>query len=227
MKIFILIAYINMNTATLSRFLSNKKVLHVVSALSVLCVIGYITMGRTDSIVLYVLISIAIRAFSDNMILVLGVPLIFVNLLLVKGSKEGMTTETEGETKVVKPTNASDNDKDKDTVKSANVGKKEDFEVGRAKNGSVKIDYASTIEDAYDDLNKILGEGGIQNLTQDTKNLMKQQMDLAESMKAMTPLIKNIMPLAKQAQDMMGGMGGGKDMTQVMELAKKMASGLN
>lgn len=41
-----------------------------------------------------------------------------------------------------------------------------------------RIDYASTVEDAYDDLNKILGGNGIKQLTDDTQNLMKQQMNL-------------------------------------------------
>ena len=61
---------------------------------------------------------------------------------------------------------------------SADAAKKEDFEVGRRKNGAAKIDYASTIEDAYDDLNKILGSDGIKRLTDDTQGLMKQQMEL-------------------------------------------------
>ena len=55
----------------------------------------------------------------------------------------------------------------------------ESFEVGRAKRGGgYNIDYASTIEDAYDELNKIIGGDGIQKLTGDTQNLMKQQMQL-------------------------------------------------
>jgi hypothetical protein len=102
----------------------------------------------------------------------------------------------------------------------------ESFEVGRSKNKS-KIDYATTIEDSYDDLNKILGSDGIKRLTDDTHNLMQQQKDLAESMQAMTPLIKNIMPMAKQAQDMMKSMDGGNNgLGNIMEMAKKMSSGL-
>jgi hypothetical protein len=112
---------------------------------------------------------------------------------------------------------------------SADAAKKEDFEVGRRKNGASKIDYAATIEDAYDDLNKILGSDGIKRLTSDTQGLMKQQMELAKSMKAMTPLVQGMAPMIGQMQEMMktmdgngeGGLGG------VMEIAKKLAASTN
>ena len=61
-----------------------------------------------------------------------------------------------------------------------------------------RIDYASTVEDAYGDLNKILGGDGIKRLTDDTQKLMGQQMQLAEAMKSMTPLLS-------QAKSLMAG----------------------
>jgi len=54
-----------------------------------------------------------------------------------------------------------------------------------------RIDYASTIEDAYGDLNNILGSDGIKKLTDDTQRLMSQQLQLADAMKSMTPLLEN------------------------------------
>jgi hypothetical protein len=53
-----------------------------------------------------------------------------------------------------------------------------------------RIDYASTVEDAYEDLNKILGGNGIKQLTDDTQKLMKQQLELADAMKSMSPLME-------------------------------------
>jgi hypothetical protein len=54
-----------------------------------------------------------------------------------------------------------------------------------------RIDYAATIEEAYEDLNKILGGDGIKSLTDDTQKLMTQQLQLADAMKSMTPLLEN------------------------------------
>ena len=112
-------------------------------------------------------------------------------------------------------------------VDSSNIKSDEHFEVGRPKNGGSKIDYASTIENAYDDLNKVLGSDGIKSLTDDTQKLMKQQMQLAESMKGLGPLVEKMMPMAQQMQGMMQGMDkDGNGMSGLMEMAKKMANGL-
>jgi hypothetical protein len=72
----------------------------------------------------------------------------------------------------------------------------EPMTMGNKKNG--RIDYASTIENAYNDLDNILGGDGIKNLTQDTHRLMEKQAQLYESMKSMTPMLN-------QAKDMLKG----------------------
>lgn len=81
-----------------------------------------------------------------------------------------------------------------------------------------RIDYASTLEDAYDNLDKILGSGGMQNLSADTEKLMNQQKKLFEAMNTM-------MPLVSKAQDMLQGLDMGKigqmvNMTKTMSPAK-------
>jgi hypothetical protein len=86
-----------------------------------------------------------------------------------------------------KDDNKDDKSDDKKSEKMSTMYKKEN-----------RIDYASTVEDAYDDLNKILGGDGIKQLTNDTQNLMKQQMQLADAMKSMTPLME-------QAQNLLQG----------------------
>ena len=115
---------------------------------------------------------------------------------------------------------------EKDYAYGINVKSDEHFEVGRAKNGQSKIDYASTIENAYDELNKILGSDGIKSLTDDTQRLMKQQMQLAESMQTLSPLVEKMMPMAQQMQGMMEGMNGNGGMSKLMDMAKQMATGL-
>jgi hypothetical protein len=93
------------------------------------------------------------------------------------------------------------------------------------KKGGYKIDYAATIESAYDDLNKILGSEGMKNLTQDTQKLVKQQSQLTESMKSMEPFIKNMAPMLQQAQGMLNSMNTKEGLGSIMEMAKKMTGG--
>jgi hypothetical protein len=105
----------------------------------------------------------------------------------------------------------------------------ESFEVGRGKKNSkgYNIDYASTVEDAYDELNKILGSDGIKRLTNDTQTLMKQQLKLAESMKGMKPLMEGIAPLMQQAQGLLGSISNGKgELGSLADVAKQFTSGL-
>ena len=77
-----------------------------------------------------------------------------------------------------------------------------------------RIDYASTLEDAYDNLDKILGSGGMQNLSNDTEKLMNQQKKLFEAMNTMLPLVS-------KAQDMLHGLDMGK-IGQMVDMTKTM-----
>jgi len=228
---------------TVAKFLTNKWALNIISFLALFNVIGYMVMGKINNVIFFIILAVLVRNFSKNMIIVLGTPLIIVNLFAMRnGTFEGMENKSNGDTDKStdnkdsnkKPTKSQQNKNDdvimpgtdspESDIVSADAAKKEDFEVGRRKNGGSKIDYASTIEDAYDDLNKILGSDGIKRLTDDTQGLMKQQMQLAESMKGMEPLVKGMMPMIEQMKGMMktmdgngeGGLGG------VMEIAKKL-----
>jgi hypothetical protein len=109
--------------------------------------------------------------------------------------------------------NSNDDDsKNNSSNKKIPTSNEESFEVGRKKSSKYNIDYASTIENAYDDLNNIIGSDGIKNLTNDTQNLMQQQLKLAETMQGMGPLIEQMGPLMQsfgpmmdQAKSFMGG----------------------
>jgi len=227
-----------------SNLLKNKMVLNIVSVIALINVLGYMMMGEIDLVLFYIILAVVIKHFSHNMIVVLGVPIILINFISLKKLKttvEGMETN-ENDTDIKEKKNTEtvaeinkqklqkvSTDTNNDGVVSSNVADKtkSGFEVGRKKGGS-KIDYAATIEDSYDQLNKILGSDGIKNLTADTQRLMQQQLDLSDSMNSMKPLIEGIMPMADKLQGMMksmdvgesGGLGG------IMDMANKMSAGL-
>ena len=73
----------------------------------------------------------------------------------------------------------------------------ETFASAGARKGGTRVDMGSTLEQAYDDLNSVLGSDGIKNLTADTQNLMKQQLHLAEAMKEMGPLMQQAQSMLK------------------------------
>jgi hypothetical protein len=238
--------------SAISKFLTNKWVLNVIAFLALFNVIGYLVMGNLNIVVYFIIFAILVRYFSKNMTIVLGVPLVLVNLLAIRGNVlEGMESGTNSVTNPTKPNTKNSEEKINNLVNentsattsvinnsaastvsespdnpAQDTGDKQGFEPGRRKNRGYDIDYATTIEDAYDELNNILGSDGIQRLTSDSQNLMKQQMQLAEAMKGMTPVIQSIAPMVENLKGMMGQMGDGKEgLGSIMDLAKKFAGG--
>ena len=232
--------------ATANKLLTNKLVLHIVFAIAFLTMLGYLMTNRIDSIVYFVVLALITSYFSKNMIIILGVPVILVNLFMSKGNIEGFsdksTSSTDTNAKSLKTTsdkmkamNNNDNNNDNNTdknmsppVKEVNAKRKnneEAFEIKRNKNKSgFDIDYASTVEDAYDELNKIIGGDGIKKLTSDTQNLMQQQLKLAEAMKGMTPMIEQMEPLLKTASQFMGMGSDSGSLAGISKMAEQLTA---
>ena len=114
-----------------------------------------------------------------------------------EGFKEGATSREIAETVKKQKTN-------KDTM-AVREGKPDKVELEEVEEDvevkTPRVDYAATMEIAYDNLNKMLGEGGMQNLTKDTKGLMDQQKELMKQ-------LKDFAPLMEQAGSMLDKLGG-------------------
>ena len=54
-----------------------------------------------------------------------------------------------------------------------------------------RIDYAATLESAYDNLHNMLGDGGMKHLTKDTKSLIEQQKQLMTTLKDIAPVMSD------------------------------------
>jgi hypothetical protein len=206
--------------SSISEFLKNKWVLNVVTILSVLNIIGYISLGNVNAVLFFILFAVLIRYFSKNMTIVLGLPLIIINLFSFQGNMiEGMDNKdpstNDVSTNDVSTNDVSTNDDKKDEIevdisdtldsnKTSEDNEQQGFETGRRKNRGHNIDYATTVEDAYDELNNKLGSEGIQRLTADTQNLIEKQMKLAKTMEGMNNLVKSIQPMVGQLHQIMG-----------------------
>jgi len=140
-------------------------------------------------------------------------------------NKKAMKSTTTTTTPLIDPNNR---DLNKPTVEASQVegmgNKKSGFNnpkggsslrnAAPVNGGSSRIDYATTLEDAYDNLDKILGSDGINKLSNDTQRLMQQQQKLFDTM-------ANMMPMIESAKDMMGGI----DMSKLGDLSN-LAGGL-
>jgi hypothetical protein len=186
-----------------SKLLTNKYVLYFVLFLAVTTVFGYMSMNDTNTVILFILIALVSRIFTKNMIIILGLSILITNLLVVtRTHKEGLENNEQEKQKqtsnsdvpVVEqnttptptPTPASTKEN------TSNVdGMAPNIDMSNVKKiGKNRIDYASTLEDAYDNLDSILGSDGIKQLTSDTKNLMMKQQELFKSMENMAPMLE-------------------------------------
>ena len=176
-------------------------------------------MNCTYTIAFFALTAFVTSMFTKNMIIILGGSLAITNTFMVckvvkenfadgyvegfkgKGKKEGMK---EGNEEDKKESMKEDNEQ---VVTEGVDTKQEQMTVGYKKDN--RLDYAATVEEAYDDLDKILGADGIKNLTNDTEKLVKQQQQLAG-------LMKNMGPMVGQVKEMMQSMGGSEGMQQMM-----------
>lgn len=79
------------------------------------------------------------------------------------------------------------------TNETGPVGAGETLQGSKSKttNGGPRIDYMSTIEESYPNLDKLLGSDSIQTLSKDTKRLMEQQTNLYKTMEQMVPMIQD------------------------------------
>lgn len=217
-------------SSSVNLFLTNKYVLYFVLFLAFTNFVGYVMVGNLNAMLLFIIFGLMVSYFSKNMVVVLGSAILLTNLFALNiNKKEGFDQPIDKPNKKTdeSPSKENKHDNSEHVLNSsiATSGEEETpeakqagFEVGRPKKGS-KIDYASTIKDAYSQLNELIGSDGIKNLTNDTQVLMKQQLQLAESMKSMTPLIEGITPLLSQAQGMLGNIDPGT-MNNLASIAK-------
>jgi len=206
-------------SSSVSKLLTNRYVLYFVSLLALFNVIGYVMLGKTQIVMLFLLIGYLMSRFSKNMVIVLLVPLVLVNVLTSgMAMKEGFDTPNEEEMSPSKKARSPTKEgmtPSKKTRPPTKEGMTEcaegqswsdsenkcvstdGFAGAGAKKGSSRVDMGTTLEQAYDDLNSVLGSDGIKSLTTDTQNLMKQQLHLAEAMKEMGPLMQQAQSMLK------------------------------
>jgi hypothetical protein len=230
---------------TFNKIIHNKYILYIVFLFSIITFFAQLISGNIDMIIIFFCLAIITYYFTSNMIIVLIIPVIVVNLFnyllpsKLHSGKEGMENKnpdqekidvvlkkpkTASNSQVVLPSDENINTNSTDDLSTSNEEFKnhDSKESNKDKKKKYHIDYASTVEEAYDNLNSVVGSEGIQNLTKDTKKLMKQQMQLAEAMKSMKPLMESMTPLLNQAGSLLNTMGGNENISNLAKMAQSL-----
>jgi hypothetical protein len=213
----------------LNKMLQNKVLLYVIAVVALVYVVQLLNERKNNMVAVFAIVALLSTYFSKNMIVNLGIALIATiainsSNVLQEGFDEEGESKSDDEEKPKKEgkkkayrinvddecveATATDcaegecftNNKCTEKFGQRNVPKSTPASVdGKDDKPGDRIDYASTLELAYDNLQGMLGEGGVKGLTDETKRLVSQQQTLMESLKTMTPVLKS----AKQTLDQM------------------------
>jgi hypothetical protein len=198
------------SNAMFNKLTTNKITLYVVASIALLSLLGNIMYSEFSAILLFFLAGGVAYSFTKNMTIVLAVAFIvttlasmskslFVNQEGMEGEmKEETEEETEGEMKEglsepvkKKPMKNEPEEKTKEKLTQLtpalfnNIPNKDQMQK--------QLGEATEMEQAYDNLEKIMGKENIQSISTDTKDLIKQQNELIKQLKTMTPALNNAM----------------------------------
>ena len=174
--------------------LNNKYFLYLVAFISFTNVLGYLSMGNVESVLIFGATTALTGYFSKNWIVRLLAALVvtnvvFANYMIREGFKEALDQKAPEPEKATRQAEADEEDHDDEDESSENfepATEEEDEE----ETGKGRVDYAATMEQAYDNLNNMLGEKGMGNLSNDTQNLVKKQKDLMNQIEKMKPILE-------------------------------------
>lgn len=189
-------------------FLKNKYVLYALVFIAIINVLGYISLEKYNSMALFVVMILLSRYFSKNisiniLIAICVTSIVTLNDTVQEGfkGKEGAGDSVQSK---VKKTETKLDKEEKDNKQKCGSGekmengkcvKKSGFQnnVPSSKPASVnnnepeEIDVAAQMEDAYGNLNKMLGDGSMKSMATETRKLVAQQQELMNTLGSMTP----------------------------------------
>ena len=194
--------------------LSSKLVLYIVFVASVLNIIWYLCMNDVIHIFIFIISALITKCFTNNMILIMGIPLILSitsrYVYIEAFTEESSTTEIDTDTPINKSSKKNpvvDTEKvvpsasdESDTVnKTESSPASTGVESDETETYTNKINYADTLVSNMKSYRDILGNDGFAKMTEDTKELLKQQEELGKSIKQFAPIIDKMTPFLSQA----------------------------
>jgi len=228
--------------------LKNKYVLYLLLVVALVNVLGYLAMKDYKSLGLFMSVGLLSTYFSKNMSVTLLVAILVTALVAINDKvREGMENKDEDDEKkegmeaenfsCAKETfcpkgkkcssqSQCKSETFKNNVPSSTPAKVDDSD----ESPGDRIDYAATMEQAYDNLQQMLGEDGVKGITSETKKLVAQQKDLMGTLNQMAPVLNTAketlesmnMPDMAGMADMLKQLNGkAPDLSKFKKKAKK------
>ena len=199
----------------MDKLLNDKNVLYVVFVLAILNILGYLLVRNTEAVAFFIIVGFLSTYFSKNMIVVLSIAMVSTSLFnstRTRPVQEGMSSQRDEAKDTLKSKMQEKKQEKKQQVNSNDYtpeNKKSDVSTSASAKKNNRIDYAETLEQAYNKLSDTVGEGGIEGLTSQTETLLNQQTELMNNIKGMQPFLNTADSFMKNL-DLSGleGLGG-------------------
>ena len=174
----------------IQEILQNKTMLYIVLGLALANLIGYMSSGNNDAVMMFFILGVLASYFSKNMIVIMGVPLLLVSLYVVmrRTSQEGLENADDKKEKKAPAQKAPT----KGLAKKLNIKMAGGEETNSEKALAIEkdiLDTDKTMEASLKNLEQALSGDGIKSLTKDTEQLQQQQERLMGLMEQLLPLI--------------------------------------
>tara|TARA_Y100000748_G_C15489022_1_gene485789 strand:- start:1548 stop:2177 length:630 start_codon:yes stop_codon:yes gene_type:complete len=175
--------------------LKSTTLLYFILFLAIVNIVGYLSMGQFDAVVVFAIIGFVAQSFSKNMIMILVIPLIATALYvtLFKGVREGFKEGAKGDK----------GEKDKKKIVEDHNPPKKNCPEGQIRNTKGKCskekltqlhpqwikDEERTEEEFYKSVDDNVPDLGIQDMADKTSQLIEKQKKLRSSMDKILPLV--------------------------------------
>ena len=183
-------------------FLKNKYVLKFLIFMAIVNVLGYVALEEFNSMALFIVMILLSRYFSKNTSINILIAIIVTSCFTLNNKvREGFKKQEKADepSKKEKNTNIKEGVTCKksetmvDGVCQERTGFKNNVPPSKPaavnNNDEVEVDVAAQMEDAYVNLNKMMGDGAMKSMASETKKLVNQQQDLMNTLHSMTPTL--------------------------------------
>ena len=194
---------------TFGKLMQNKYVLYLLLFLSITNVIGYMTIGDYNSVLVFVGLALITSYFTKNLIVVFLVALLGCSVLVTGNVvSEGMRSRKKRKKRKMRESLR----KQRRSMREGHNVKYEtesetESESEKEEGMAPRVDYKSTVDSAYSNLEKILGKGGMKGLKNDTNDLMNQQKKMMENLESFGPILNKAEQMMSKFTDSTGSLG--------------------
>lgn len=211
--------------------LKDKRVLYIVLFLAVSNLFGFLMTQNFNGIIVFLLTGLISTYFSRNMIVVMLVAMVVSNIVsgtnMFRTIQEGMENNKKKDDEESESEDEHNDDNKKEGMESKKKANKqgmttlspssldEDESSSKKLKSKPKIDYAGTLESAYDNLDNLLSSDALKNMTSDTQRL-------AEKQKVLMGNIKKLEPMMQKAGEMLNGLDMQGMQGMIQSLSKNM-----